>query len=338
MITRVHFHNCGVLRDAVLPLEPITVIIGPNGSGKTTALTALSTNQAGSTLPSLLSAAPLPDGQDPQPFVAVDFWFGPSWQQAARVRFNRHPSLVGADGKFLDELRGDRYRELDHGLSNTVHYRLDPWQLIKRQRVLQAEKLSATGENITNVLDTLRDRYPERFEDLTRYVNQLAPEFDRILFDTDPNSERTWALRLAESQKMVLSHNVSEGTRLMVALGAIAHLPDAPTLLMIEEPDRGVHPRLLRVIKDTLETLAFPAEHGSDRPPVQIIVTTHSPLFLSLFSEHPERIVIASKQGEYATFKRLSDEPHLSEMLEGASLGEVWYSGALGGVPAESPK
>jgi hypothetical protein len=33
-------------------------------------------------------------------------------------------------------------------------------------------------------------------------------------------------------------------------------------------------------------------------------------------------------------FERLSDKPHISELLDGAPLGDIWFSGILGGVPA----
>src|SRR5687768_9134630 len=42
MITSVQFQNVRVLKDARLPLGRFTLIVGPNSSGKTTALNALS--------------------------------------------------------------------------------------------------------------------------------------------------------------------------------------------------------------------------------------------------------------------------------------------------------
>ena len=48
-----------------------------------------------------------------------------------------------------------------------------------------------------------------------------------------------------------------------------------------------------------------------------------------------EEIVIASKQGRSATFARLSDRPDAAEILAEGSLGDIWYSGILGGVPEE---
>ena len=68
---------------------------------------------------------------------------------------------------------------------------------------------------------------------------------------------------------------------------------------------------------------------------MQVIATTHSPLFVDLFKDHPEQIIIAEKNADgSATLKSLADDPELHAMIGDAPLGEVWYSGVLGGVPA----
>jgi hypothetical protein len=67
-----------------------------------------------------------------------------------------------------------------------------------------------------------------------------------------------------------------------------------------------------------------------------VIATTHSPYFLDLFKDHLQEVVIAHQQeGEdgaaalQTTFMRLSDEPDIGEILQGAPLGEAWFSGLL---------
>jgi len=57
---------------------------------------------------------------------------------------------------------------------------------------------------------------------------------------------------------------------------------------------------------------------------------------LDLYSDHPEEIVIAQKIGQNVKFERLSEMPDIDEILEGARLGDVWYTGILGGVPAHT--
>lgn len=49
----------------------------------------------------------------------------------------------------------------------------------------------------------------------------------------------------------------------------------------------------------------------------------------------PDEIVLARKVGLEARFECLSDRPDIDEIPEGAPLGEICYSGILGGVPAE---
>jgi predicted ATPase len=95
-----------------------------------------------------------------------------------------------------------------------------------------------------------------------------------------------------------------------------------------------LHPRLLRELRDALYRLSFPSDFGIKRAPVQVVVTTHSPFFLDLFKDHPEQVIIAEKKNDgTATFKNLSDDKELRELIGDAPLGEVWYSGVLGGVP-----
>ena len=81
--------------------------------------------------------------------------------------------------------------------------------------------------------------------------------------------------------------------------------------------------------------LAYPESFGESRDPVQVIATTHSPYMLDQFRDHPEEIVIAQKVEDNVRFDRLSERKDLDEILHDAHLGEVWYSGILGGVPTE---
>jgi hypothetical protein len=81
--------------------------------------------------------------------------------------------------------------------------------------------------------------------------------------------------------------------------------------------------------------LAYPEQFGEERPPTQVIATTHSPYLLDLYRDHPEEVVIAQRDADGARFERLSDRTELAEVLRETHRGEAWYSGVLGGVPAE---
>lgn len=195
-------------------------------------------------------------------------------------------------------------------------------------------ELERGGANLPGVLDRLRDQSPERFESLNVELARWIPEFDRILFETPAQGQRSIALRTRNGAYSIKARDLSQGTLIALALLTIAHLPEPPSIVCLEDPDHGLHPRLLRDVRDALYRLAYPEGSNEKREPVQVIATTHNPYFLDLFREHPEEIVIAEKVGLEGKFSRLSDRKDLEEILGDAPLSEVWYSGVLGGVPA----
>ncbi|MGD2108713.1 MAG: AAA family ATPase [Phycisphaerae bacterium] len=225
--------------------------------------------------------------------------------------------------------------KLDELLATFRVYALDAAAIGYRVALSPQMTLDENGGKLAGVLDRLRDEHPERFEALNGELQEWLPEFDRVLFETPAQGSRSIALRVSGIQARIPAQELSQGTLLALAMLTIAYLPDAPPFVGFEEPDRGIHPRLLRDVRDALYRLAYPENYGEQRDPVQVVATTHSPYFVDLFSEHPEEIVIAEKIGNEATFRRLVDLPNFEEILEDAHLGEAWYTGILGGVPTE---
>ena len=191
------------------------------------------------------------------------------------------------------------------------------------------------GSYLGGVVERLRDRNPERFEALNAELGRWLPEFDRFLFDVPSVNQKVFFLRTRDGHHPIPAADLSQGTLFALAMLTLAYLPDPPSLIGLEEPDHGIHPRLLRRVQDALYRLCYPENFGEKREPVQVVATTHSPYFLDLFKDHPEEIVIAHKLEREARFERLSDQPNIEEILSGAPLGDVWYSGILGGVPVE---
>ena len=214
-------------------------------------------------------------------------------------------------------------------------YSLDATQIASGVRLVPSMELSRGGAHLAGVLDRLRDDAPERFKALNEEWGRWLPEFDQILFDTVGEGVRAFRLRTRQGRYAMPASDLSQGTLLALAILTLAYLPNPPTMVCFEEPDRGIHPRLLRDVQDALYRLSYPESFGETRPPVQVLATTHSPYFLDLYRDHPEEVVIASRMGQEARFERLSDRHDLEEILGDAPLSEVWYSGILGGVPVE---
>ena len=190
------------------------------------------------------------------------------------------------------------------------------------------------GSNLAAALDRIKDQDEERWEALNEALAEWLPGFDRILFNVVGDGMKSVELRTNPGGYRIQAPQLSQGTLIALAILTLSYLPKPPVLVCLEEPDRGLHPRRLQDVKNAIRWLCYPEEFGEEREPVQVIATTHNPFFLDLFRDNPEQIVIAEKRGLEATFKRLSDHPNLKEIIAGVPLGEVWYSGVLGGVPA----
>ena len=206
-------------------------------------------------------------------------------------------------------------------LSGIRVYSLDASAIIQPVKLEPAADLSPNGHNLVGVMDSLRDKDPERFETLNKELGRWLPEFDHILFETPQTGHRAFLLRTRKGHHAIPARDLSQGTVLALAILTLAYLPDPPPLIGIEEPERGVHPRLLRNIQTALYRLSYPKQFGEERQPVQVIATTHSPYFLDLYKDHPEEIVIVQKTSDGAAFQRLSDQPHIMEVLGRCSLG-----------------
>ena len=130
-----------------------------------------------------------------------------------------------------------------------------------------------------------------------------------------------------KSGATIRAQQVSDGAILMLGFLALAHLPDPPTLLLIEEPENGIYPKRLGEVIQMLKQMVGRTE-GVRFP--QIIMTTHSPYVLSFFE--PEEVTFLSrdpKKPEAGVRARpLRNAPNIRERLGGGAfyLGELWYN------------
>jgi predicted ATPase len=339
MIESIEFTNFKALRKTTLPLAPFTLLLGPNGSGKSTVLQALR------------GIAALHSGRN----VAH---FGMVWssmrsvtaddQNAAveiKLRIRLRDKLVvttcmwQADGQVSKQLNYENgevvqkaeMKQLNQWLGRMEAYTLDYAAILQASEVTSGP-LKSNGAGLAAVLDDLKDNHPDRWEQLQDELRRWIPEYDYIMFDRPQPGQKGIVLRTKKGGYRIPARDLSQGTLIALALLTLAYLPDPPSVVGLEEIDRGLHPRLLRHLQDALYRLSYPDSCGETRPPIQVIATTHSPYLLDLYREHPEEVVLAQKEGLEVQMNRLADIEHYEEILGDAPLSEVWYSGVLGGV------
>ncbi len=328
MIASVAFRNFKALRNTHVALLPCNLVIGPNGSGKTSLIEALLR---------LGSLARLPLGAPssrPSPADApgISFRFLPP-HEALSARISCTSDDV-CDLLQVEPAGSVDWPALQTKLSSIRGYVLDHTAMGVTAKRDDRAKLSPNGANLPAVLAGLRVQSPDMFSALVAELLRIMPEFHSLELVTHPDDRVEWGLRLAEGG-VVPASEISQGMLYLLAILALTFDPTPPSVLCIEDVDRGIHPRTLREVRDALYRLSYPKSFGLDRPPVQVITTTHSPYLIDQFREHPEEVVISQKHGRAAHFERLTDRANLPELLREGSLGDIWFSGILGGVPDE---
>ncbi len=334
MIESIQFRNFKVLRDAKLHLGRCNILVGANGTGKSTVLQALSAvrEPRSNKFRRILSLGAESDSEKGAS-VEVTLNLSEPFEGLAHVtRWNRE--RVDAS-LYPEEMRRSENVTPALAVVNGIRvYSLDAQAIAAPVPVRGGTELGSNGSGLAAVLDDLRDTQPERFEAINQAVANWLPDFRAIMFEKPGEGRKAIVLQTADGRYRIPAQDLSQGTLLALAMLTLAHLPAGPSLLALEEPDRGLHPRLLRHVRDALYRLAYPEDCRENRPPVQVVATTHSPYFLDLFRDHPEEVVIGNRTGHNVSFDRLSDRPDIREILGEAPLGEIWYSGILGGVPA----
>jgi predicted ATPase len=209
-------------------------------------------------------------------------------------------------------------------LANMSVYDLSVPALRSESPLIPNPVLSRNGDNLASVLDWMRDNHPDSFEIIQEEVRAAAREVKTVSARTTRPGAKVLSVQQRDGH-IYDAPVLSDGLVLFVGL-AVAAISSrlTPTLIAVEEPERGVHPRRLHEVLDAFRRVS----NGG----TQIVLTTHSPIVLDAFRDEPERVLVFDRDDSGTRVSRFSDNPE-SKDLNGLSLGEVWYSGVLGGNP-----
>lgn len=205
-------------------------------------------------------------------------------RQAGAFGTPRHEDLglnhsLVSNLQFSGETRYPDFDRLRAELGGWRTYYLDPARAMRSpQPPRETSDIAPSGELIAPFLYRLKgSKYTRSFQAVTRALRTAIPSIEQLDVDLDPE-RGTLDVRVRQQGTDFSSRVVSEGTLRILALCCIAANPWPPRLVAFEEPENGVHPRRIEVIADLLVSIAS----SQDR---QVVVTTHSPAFVSAMLE-----------------------------------------------------
>ena len=160
--------------------------------------------------------------------------------------------------------------------------------------------------NLSAVLFNLMTEHPEAFEELKSVIKSAIPGFKDLNVKARGGPGEVIAFWQEKNIDTDLSlADLSDGTLRFIAWATLGVMPSPPTLICIDEPDQGVHPR-------TLPILAGLFEKAAQR--TQVILATHASYFLSQFDV--QNIAVMKKEAGKSVFVKVSDSKTLLDNLE----------------------
>jgi predicted ATPase len=345
------------IRSARVDLGAMTVLVGPNGAGKSNFVSALEMlgrivdedlqlfvglrGGAGSLLhggpkstairvkvespPNTYEARLVPSARDELIFETEEISYhgpGPDRPFSRRLgRGHRETTLHRESGEqgeqsiathVVNILDGCRVYHF-HDTSRTAPVKLfgDPADNVA---------LAPDAANLASYLGRLAEADGRAYQRIVRSVRQVAPFFrDFVLVEERPGLRLRW--RQLGMDGVLGPEALSDGTLRFVCLATLLLQPDPPPLVVLDEPELGLHPFALVQLAGLLRS-------ASTRS--QIVIATQSVPLVDQFDVAD--IVIVEREEGASIFHR-PDPDRLAAWRNDYSLGELWQKNVLGGVP-----
>ena len=180
------------------------------------------------------------------------------------------------------------------------------------------ERLSATGDNLPNVIQYLMEQHEDRLQQVLGTLSRRVPRLEKVNAELLADGRLLLQIKDAPFDKPILAKFASDGTLKMLAYLTVLYDPEPPQLIGIEEPENHLHPRLL-------PELAEECRDASSR--TQLMVTTHSPFFVDGLKPEELWVLYRDEKG-YTQAKRAADLPGIKDFMnQGAQLGHLWMEG-----------
>jgi predicted ATPase len=185
--------------------------------------------------------------------------------------------------------------------------------------------LADDASNLAAFLLALHGRDDDAWRRLVSDACEVLPQLNEIDFDYPSGAAREVVVVLHEQglRRPTQLADASYGTIRLLGLLALLYDPEPPALTCVEEIDHGLHPQALELL---VERLRAASEHS------QFLIATHSPAFADRLK--PEEIIICERRDDGSSAIPALSRDEIQDIVresEDLPLGELWFSGALGG-------
>lgn len=184
--------------------------------------------------------------------------------------------------------------------------------------------LREDAANLAAFLYRLQQTHPDHFRNIEDTIRQIAPFFRGFKLEPDALAADRIRLEWGEvggGDAYFNASVLSDGTLRFMCLATLLLQPDLPPLILIDEPELGLHPAAIHVLAGLLESASTAC---------QIIVATQSVTLVNHL--RPEQVWAVDREGGESVFRHLKSED-MATWLDDYALGELWEKNVFGGRP-----
>ena len=186
-----------------------------------------------------------------------------------------------------------------------------------------AYTLYSHGENLAPILYRMQRERPIAYRRIVKVIQSVAPYFSDFYFQPSEAEMLRLQWRDRYSEMIFGPNDLSDGTIRFVALATLFLQPVLPSVVIIDEPELGLHPVAIQKLAGLMKSAAARG--------CQIIVATQSADLISNFE--PEQVLTATQKDGLTVVERLNGE-ELTCWLRDYSLGDLWKQSIVkGGQP-----
>jgi predicted ATPase len=183
--------------------------------------------------------------------------------------------------------------------------------------------LRPDASNLAAFLLYLKNVHPRDYQNLVDTIRLAAPFFDDFVLQPTQYNKEFIKLEWKEkgSDAYFNAHSLSDGTLRFICLATLLLQPDLPPIILIDEPELGLHPYAITLLAGLLRSTATKA---------QVIVATQSVTLVNQLV--PEDIIVVDRHKKQSVFRHL-DKEDMTGWLDEYGLGDLWEKNIFGGRP-----
>lgn len=184
-------------------------------------------------------------------------------------------------------------------------------------------QLYSRGGNLAAFLYGIMINHPLVYKRIIKVIQSIAPFFHDFYLVPNENGNVRLYWKDKFSEVIYGPNDLSDGTIRFIALCVLFMQPNLPKVIVIDEPELGLHPVAIEKLSGLIK---MAAQRGT-----QVIAATQNAELISNF-EPSDILTVDQKDGE-SEIKRLNEED-LKQWLNDYTLGDLWKQCIMkGGQP-----